>query len=537
MVAGVIALALEANPLLSWRDVQHLLVKTSRSVHLRAPDWRTNGSGRRGQGTSTVSHLYGFGLVDAEAMVVEAKKWKSVPSQHVCVGASDRRPRYIRADQLIRTTTQTNACAENYGQHVVFLEHVVVRVTISHPRRGDLQIHLISPSGTKSQLLGKRMFDYSNDGFKNWDFMTVHCWGEKAEGEWVLEIHDTQSQLRNPENPRKLKEWTLIMYGTAEHPYNPVSAPPSRPRMLEISTPDLEPSKAALFQSHLELMDEEEEYSGPCDLECGDGGCDGPSAEQCLNCVHYSLGSVKTGRCVSGCPAGFLGDAAARRCRRCHRGCDTCFGRGHNQCNSCKRGFYLQPESSSCGATCPAGSYADEGPKRCLKCHQNCKKCIGYPAKCTVCRDGLSLSGSSCVPECEPGTFYSAVLMKCDRCHSTCQACVGSGKEECTQCTKDFYLHEWRCVPACSAGFYSEEVPGVHHKVCRRCEGNCLSCEGSGRNCVRCREGHSLLSGSCVANHTCTNADEMFCEMVKSSKLCEQKLFIQFCCRTCLLAG
>ncbi|XP_051484547.1 proprotein convertase subtilisin/kexin type 6 isoform X2 [Apus apus] len=47
MVAGIIALALEANPLLTWRDVQHLLVRTSRPVHLRASDWKTNGAGHK----------------------------------------------------------------------------------------------------------------------------------------------------------------------------------------------------------------------------------------------------------------------------------------------------------------------------------------------------------------------------------------------------------------------------------------------------------------------------------------------------------
>ncbi|XP_062868756.1 proprotein convertase subtilisin/kexin type 6 isoform X2 [Trichomycterus rosablanca] len=47
MVAGVIALALEANPLISWRDVQHLLVKTSRPVHLKASDWKTNAAGHK----------------------------------------------------------------------------------------------------------------------------------------------------------------------------------------------------------------------------------------------------------------------------------------------------------------------------------------------------------------------------------------------------------------------------------------------------------------------------------------------------------
>lgn len=43
------------SPMLNWRDVQHLLVKTSRSVHLRAPDWRTNGAGRKGQRSQRIS--------------------------------------------------------------------------------------------------------------------------------------------------------------------------------------------------------------------------------------------------------------------------------------------------------------------------------------------------------------------------------------------------------------------------------------------------------------------------------------------------
>lgn len=43
-----------------------------------------------------------------------------------------------------------------------------------------------------------RVFDHSNEGFKGWEFMTVHCWGERAAGEWTLEIHDTPSQVRNP---------------------------------------------------------------------------------------------------------------------------------------------------------------------------------------------------------------------------------------------------------------------------------------------------------------------------------------------------
>lgn len=41
----------------------------------------------------TVSHLYGFGLMDAEAMVKEAERWKQVPTQHICVESADRQIR------------------------------------------------------------------------------------------------------------------------------------------------------------------------------------------------------------------------------------------------------------------------------------------------------------------------------------------------------------------------------------------------------------------------------------------------------------
>ena len=37
-----------SSPLVSWRDIQHLLVKTSRPVHLKANDWKTNAAGHRG---------------------------------------------------------------------------------------------------------------------------------------------------------------------------------------------------------------------------------------------------------------------------------------------------------------------------------------------------------------------------------------------------------------------------------------------------------------------------------------------------------
>ncbi|KAG7241172.1 hypothetical protein INR49_025915, partial [Caranx melampygus] len=148
VAAGVIALTLDANPLLTWRDVQHIIVRTSKSHHLIAPDWHINAAGYR------VSHLYGFGLLDAESMVKEAERWKQVPSQHECVEEHPiQLSRAIHPGSVLTSVYETTGCYANPRQHVAYVEHVVVRVTITHSRRGDLSIALTSPSGTVSQLL------------------------------------------------------------------------------------------------------------------------------------------------------------------------------------------------------------------------------------------------------------------------------------------------------------------------------------------------------------------------------------------------
>ena len=63
---------------LTWRDMQHLVVRTSSTVHLQSDDFIVNAVGRK------VSHKFGYGLLDALALVNLARKWKTVPLQHIC---------------------------------------------------------------------------------------------------------------------------------------------------------------------------------------------------------------------------------------------------------------------------------------------------------------------------------------------------------------------------------------------------------------------------------------------------------------------
>lgn len=37
------------SPFLTWRDIQHIIVRTSRAGHLNANDWKTNAAGYKGK--------------------------------------------------------------------------------------------------------------------------------------------------------------------------------------------------------------------------------------------------------------------------------------------------------------------------------------------------------------------------------------------------------------------------------------------------------------------------------------------------------
>ncbi|XP_036973955.1 proprotein convertase subtilisin/kexin type 5 isoform X3 [Acanthopagrus latus] len=483
VAAGIIALTLDANPSLTWRDVQHIIVRTSKSHPLIAPDWRVNGAGYK------VSHLYGFGLLDAASMVKEAERWKQVPSQHECVEeAPIHVRRTIHPGSVLTSVYESAGCSGRALQRVVYVEHVVVRVTITHGHRGDLSITLASPSGTVSQLLANRPLDDSTEGFQNWEFMTTHCWGEQAAGEWTLKIEDTPSQKRDAAELGTLEEWSLVIYGTAERPY-----PAHRVRVRSAETP----------------MDGDitEEYSGPCDPECSDDGCEGPSPQQCVTCLHFFLKFKNNTRtCVSECPRGFWGDR--RRCKRCFSSCVSCTGSRSDQCTSCIPGHYLTEGTNTCTAHCGDGYYLDHDANMCRKCSENCLKCTSYSI-CTECKPDTSLQGNRCQQSCAPGFYHEKQEGACLPCHEACATCAGAGVEKCNRCAEGYLMEEWRCVPSCSAGFYATEPnPEIAdgHRICRRCDASCLTCVGPSRgNCSSCSSGHSLQDGVCVVNTECTD--------------------------------
>lgn len=64
--------------------------------------------------------------------------------------------RIIHPGSVLTSAYETTGCSSEGPRHVVYVEHVVVRITIIHSHRGDLSITLMSPAGTVSQLLAHR---------------------------------------------------------------------------------------------------------------------------------------------------------------------------------------------------------------------------------------------------------------------------------------------------------------------------------------------------------------------------------------------
>ncbi|XP_031780464.1 neuroendocrine convertase 2 [Nasonia vitripennis] len=216
--AGVFALALEANPQLTWRDIQHLTVLTSKRNSLFDAKgrfhWTMNGVGLE------FNHLFGYGVLDAGAMVALASKWKTVPPRYHCMAGTVQQVQEVPSHRSILLKIETDACAGT-DLAVNYLEHVQAVISVNATRRGDLELFLTSPMGTRSMILSRRANDDDRrDGFTKWPFMTTHTWGEYPQGTWLLEVSF------NSQAPQHgwIREFTLMLHGTREPPYTGLPA-------------------------------------------------------------------------------------------------------------------------------------------------------------------------------------------------------------------------------------------------------------------------------------------------------------------------
>ncbi|XP_073971450.1 furin-like protease 2 isoform X2 [Rhodnius prolixus] len=495
LAAGMCALALEANPNLTWRDMQHIIVMSANPAPLeKEAGWTINGAQRK------VSHKFGFGLMDGEAMVNLAEQWTSVPAQHICKTPVIAENRILDKTYSSETKFHTNVTGcEGTESEVRYLEHVQCKITLNFQPRGNLRLVLTSPQGTPSTLLSQRPRDEVSAALNDWPFLSVHFWGEDPRGIWALTVINDGAKKVSANGV--FTKWQLIFYGTDTKPVN------LRPPSLQMYRKKQDLSDPAFYKKvegeagyDDNVVDDAVEVLYNCHLECDSKGCYGPANNQCISCAHYKLNKS----CVASCPEeGYY--ASGGLCLPCHVDCRTCTGPGYHNCLTCAPHLYYITDLALCIHACPHTYYQDVDTKRCISCHETCASCQDGPTLCSSCDSHLVHHSNSCLASCPAGTYLNH-HQRCAPCHPSCDTCIGGkitdclppsrsatcSDGQCSECPPGLFLQNSTCVSGCDPGWYHIG------KSCKRCWPGCLGCYGGRKDeCVSCVAGRMLARGQC----------------------------------------
>jgi len=253
VAAGAVALVLQANPCLSWRDIQHIVI--------RAATPHGDDSHRNAAGLS-YSITFGFGVLNTTRMTELAESWVPVGAAvQLSIGSTGPPPPPWRVIDLEISVT---GCDVSGNTCISRLEHVEFNLVLSTTgHRGQVMVTLTSPSGMISQLLRPRPVD-TRRGTIDWTFLSVAHWGESAQGSWHVTIASSDT------GSITVKSWRLNLHGTANYSSH-AFAGPGHPTLPNVTIPQ------------------------GCDVCPGTMFADGEGG--CLPChPHCTLGCVAYGR-------------------------------------------------------------------------------------------------------------------------------------------------------------------------------------------------------------------------------------------------
>ena len=214
LVSGIVALMLEANPDLGYRDVQKILAYSTR--HPDVQNWKENGASDLNLGGLSFNDKSGFGVVDAYAAVQLARTWTKQSTAINEVSASDRQ--FGMLESIPDGTGDSFTMTFDIDSPLM-VEHVELGIDLRHQRIGDLIITVTSPNGTVSTLMDRptvndeRPFGLSgqDSGVPThllWDFSSVQFWGEEATGTWTVTVTDVRA-----EQAGTIQSLSLRVYG------------------------------------------------------------------------------------------------------------------------------------------------------------------------------------------------------------------------------------------------------------------------------------------------------------------------------------
>ena len=215
VAAGAIALILQANPALYWRDVKYILAATADKIdpavnpvhhpdtnydlagHTYEQGWVTNAAGFH------FMNYYGFGRINVAAAVAMAKTFSvNLGSLSISNYADDSGVISVAIPDASATgVTQTLTTAQ-----ALTLEAVQLKISISGCI-GDIGIELTSPLGTKSILYNTNSL-LANAALTDQVFLSNAFYGEASVGTWSMKLIDAHAGCS-----ASLTRWALNFYG------------------------------------------------------------------------------------------------------------------------------------------------------------------------------------------------------------------------------------------------------------------------------------------------------------------------------------
>jgi hypothetical protein len=217
VTVGVIALLLEANPDLTWRDVKHILASTARQIdaaraavdfaltdgtYVAEPAWLTNAAGFK------FHNWYGFGMVDASAAVNMTRTYTLGQLGTFVDTGFISSPTLDLAipDGSVAGATSTLTVP---ASPVQVIEAVQIRVSATHSFIGVLGIELVSPSGKRSVL--KNIFDGfgGSSDLNGMVLLSNAFYGENPTGVWTIKVVDADASL----DAGRLTNWSIRVFG------------------------------------------------------------------------------------------------------------------------------------------------------------------------------------------------------------------------------------------------------------------------------------------------------------------------------------
>ena len=220
-VSGAVALLLETQPGLTWRDAKHILAKTARRLDADIPrvrvafggvpavlqhGWITNAAGYH------FHNWYGFGAIDVDAAVALA----TTHAPNSLGVFTESNPFRLAAAVTIPDheggglTQPQNVTGLSRTANI---EAVQLRIEVTHANPRELGIELTSPAGTRSII--NPVFNHALYGVDNpldWTILSNAFYGESPIGEWTLNVIDAAEG-----NIGILGAWSLIFY-LGDHP-------------------------------------------------------------------------------------------------------------------------------------------------------------------------------------------------------------------------------------------------------------------------------------------------------------------------------